>query len=304
MFIEAIEGVWTTNPLQQTRFLLRDPDDITALKSSAITAVVINTAKGIDPDAPMSDLGGDPLASRADRQKTDVLEARQTVQQASMLLGNMFANARVGGAVTVHETAAIVADISRSIDHNPSVFFSVTRLKSKDEITFVHSVSVSALLIHFGRYLGLDAAIVDLLGMGGLLHDIGKVELPREILNKAGGLDERELKIMRRHPQLGYDILCKQQGMPDIVLDICQHHHERIDGRGYPDQLSDADFTVPARMAAICDVYDAVTSERPYKRTWSAGEALTWMLKRDGQFDRQLLKKFALCLTTTLGRPA
>jgi len=303
MFIEAIEGAWHDQAWQKHRFLLRGDDTVQKLKASNAGAVVINTAKGFDVNGSAGDRAVS-VESGGDRVKVDAAAALQTVQQSATLLGNVFENASVGGAVSIDEAAGIVSEISKSIDHNPSVFVSVTRLKSKDETTFVHSISVSALLIHFGHYLGLDEPTVQLLGMGGLLHDIGKLEVPSEILNKKGSLEPHEMKLMQRHADLGHQILSRQAGMPAVALDICRHHHERIDGKGYPARLSGAGFSVYARMAAICDVYDAITSVRPYKKPWSAGEALAWMLKREGQFDRRLLKKFALCLSITLARPA
>jgi putative nucleotidyltransferase with HDIG domain len=301
MFVEAIEGAWHDKTWQKHRFLLTGDAIVQRLKASSAGTVVINTARGSDVCAGARQGEAEP---DVERMKVDAAAALQTVQQSSQLLGNLFSNASVSGAVTISDAADIVGDISKSIDRNPSVFVSVTRLKSKDETTFVHSISVSALLIHFGRYLGLDEATVQLLGMGGLLHDIGKLEVPSAILNKNGSLEPHELALMRCHPDTGHRILSRQEGMPAMVLDICRHHHERIDGKGYPARLSGADFTLYARMASICDVYDAVTSARPYKKPWSAGEALAWMLKRDGQFDRRLLKKFALCLSITLARPA
>lgn len=303
MFVEAIEGAWHDETWQRHRFLLKGEAIVQRLRASRAGTVVINTARGSDVDEGAFASQSALVETASDRLKAEAAAAHQTVQQSSQLLGSIFENASVGSAVSLSEVADIVGEISKSIDRNPSVFVSVTRLKSKDETTFVHSISVSALLIHFGHYLGLDEATVQLLGMSGLLHDIGKLEVPSAILNKNGSLDPDELALMRRHPETGYQILSRQEGMPPMVLDICRHHHERIDGKGYPARLSGSSFSGFARMAAICDVYDAITSARPYKKPWSAGEALAWMLKRDGQFDRRLLKKFALCLSLTLAKP-
>ena len=301
MFVEDMEGAWDSNPLQKRRLLLNGAA-AQQLRASGVSGVVINTAKGIDA---FSTVVADSCAANAGlaaRLKLDASAAVQTVQQSSALLGDMFVSAAAGGAISFDGTAHITAEISKSIDHNPSMFISVTRLKSKDEATFVHSVAVGALMIHFGRYLRLDEATVQLLGVAGLLHDVGKIEVPAAILNKQGTLDEAEMRVMRDHPVLGHTILLRQEGMPEMVLDICRHHHERVDGKGYPEKLSGGRLSLPARLAAICDVYDAVTSVRPYKKPWTASEALSWMLRRDDQFDHKLLKKFILCLTATLPR--
>lgn len=300
MFIEAVEAAWHGNPLQKRRFLLTSASAVQELKGSNAGTVVINTSKGIDV-GPTSRPEGN--AEAAKRRKLEAAAARQTVQHSSALLGNVFQNVGVGDAVSLDDSASIVTEISASLDQNPSVFISVTRLKSKDETTFVHSIAVSALMIHFGRYLGLDEETVKLLGIAGLLHDVGKIEIPGAILNKSGALDTAEMQMMRDHPALGHKILSRQPDMPEMVLDICLHHHEWVDGRGYPERLSGSKLSFFARLAAICDVYDAVTSNRPYKKPWTAGEALAWMLKRDGQFDRKLLKKFALCLAVASPGP-
>ncbi|WFR99724.1 HD-GYP domain-containing protein [Rhizobium tumorigenes] len=293
MFIEDMEGGWASNPLQKRRFVL-DAVAARQLRSSNVSGVVINTARGADLlSSPASDCrhggGGEACLQQA---AAAVLTVRQSVTQ----LKDLFSLAASDGPVSVDQTKAIASAISRSVDDNPAVFISVTRLKDKDEATFVHSVAVSALMIHFGRYLRLDEPTVELLGVAGLLHDIGKIKVPRSILCKQGVLDEAETRVMRDHPMLGYDILTQQEDMQAMVTDICRHHHERVDGKGYPDKLSGRSLTYFSRLAAICDVYDAVTSTRPYRKPWSSGEALKWMIKRDGHFDRQLLKKFILCL--------
>ncbi len=296
MFVEDMEGGWASNPLQRRRFLL-DALGMKQLKSSDVGAVVINTAKGADVQSTSS------VPGRCfDREEGSLRQAdatAQTVRQSVVRLHGLFSSAAGGGTVSVDETTAIASAISQSIDDNPALFISVTRLKNKDEATFVHSVAVSALMIHFGRYLRLDEGTVELLGVAGLLHDIGKIEVPRAILSKAGRLNDAETRVMRDHPALGYDILIRQEDMHEMVTDICRHHHERIDGRGYPDKLSGRSLSTFARLAAICDVYDAITSIRPYRKPWSSAEALQWMTKRDGHFDPQLLRKFILCLAVS-----
>ncbi len=296
MFIEDMEGSWASNPLQKRRFVL-DAVAARQLRSSKVSGVVINTARGADlSSAPASDSRHGGAGEICLQQAA---AAMQTVRQSVTQLKDLFSSAASDGPVSVDQTKAIASAISKSVDDNPAVFISVTRLKDKDEATFVHSVAVSALMIHFGRYLRLDEATVELLGVAGLLHDIGKIKVPRSILCKPGVLDEAETRVMRDHPMLGYDILTQQEDMQAMVTDICRHHHERVDGKGYPDKLSGRSLTYFSRLAAICDVYDAVTSVRPYRKPWSSSEALKWMIKRDGHFDRQLLNKFILCLAVS-----
>ncbi|WP_029873239.1 HD-GYP domain-containing protein [Rhizobium leguminosarum] len=286
MFVEAIEGAWQDPFLSKRRFLLRREADALKLRKSGIEGVIINTSRGLDIDG----LPGGNI-------EIDTQAARETIQKSVQVLESVFGRLQHGDGISVDQVAPVISSVSKSMDDNPTVFLSVTRLKSKDEVTFLHSLSVSALMILFGRHLGLDEATVQTLGTAGLLHDVGKLEIPLEILNKEGRLDENEIKMIRDHPEKGHTILSRQEGMSEIVLDVCLNHHERIDGKGYPRRLSETQVSFHARLAAICDVYDAVTSVRPYKAPWNASQALKWMLGSKGQFDRRLLKKFALCLS-------
>lgn len=301
MFIEAVEGVWQDSFLRRRRFFLRGETEARKLKSSGVEFLVINATKGVDVSggAATETDGKSAEAALRERAIADSNAARQTIQQSTQSLTRVFDEVKAGSAVSLDEVAPVISDISESIDRNPAVFISITRLKSKDEATFQHSISVSALMIHFGRYLRLDETTVKLLGIAGLLHDVGKLEIPPEILMKKGRLDDSEVKAIRDHPTIGYAILSRQEGMPEIVLDVCRNHHERMDGKGYPGMLAGKNISLHARIAAICDVYDAVTSVRPYKRPWTAAEALRWMFQSEGHFDLKLLRKFVLCLAVS-----
>ena len=290
MFVEAIEGTWQDPLLSKRRFMLRREADAQKLRKCGIEGVVINTTKGLD-------IGGLPGGDIV----IDIKAARETIQKSMQVLEGVFDRLQNGDTITVDQVEPVISSVSKSMDENPSVFLSVTRLKSKDEVTYLHSISVSALMILFGRHLGFDEAVVQMLGTAGLLHDVGKLEIPLEVLNKEGRLTEDEISMIRDHPVKGHAILSRQEGMSEIVLDVCLNHHERIDGKGYPHRLSGSQVSLHARVAAICDVYDALTSTRPYRAPWSAGKALKWMLSSEGHFDRRLLKKFALCLSVSSG---
>lgn len=147
-------------------------------------------------------------------------------------------------------------------------------------------------MVHLGRSIRADENTIQLLGMGGLLHDVGKVKTPLSILNKASRLTGPEMALVRQHPVQGYELLSRQGDIPDVVLDICMHHHERLDGKGYPKGLSGGEITLPVRIASICDVYDALTSTRPYKQAWAPRDAAEFMFKQKDQFDQTLLRCF------------
>ncbi len=291
MFIESLEGSWLNTPLAGRRFLLESETDARTLKHSNVSGVFINTAKGLDASPHPAPPARAPRTSYAATEKQKAAIAK-ILNEATALLKGIFDDAQAGGDVTVAAVAPIITQIASSTEHNADILLSMTRLKSKDETTFLHSIAVSALMIRFGRYLKLDKETVSALGMAGLLHDIGKLAVPGDVLQKESTLTESEMTLMRMHPVQGHSMLARQADMPAIVLDVCLHHHERMDGRGYPYGLVGEAISVPARMAAICDVYDAITSARPYKKAWTTGEAIAWMLERKGYFDRPLLLQF------------
>lgn len=301
MFIEAVEGSLVNRHIAtQHRFLLRHEELMRQLKSSGAETIVINTSKGNDiDDKSQSGATGPVLPGHSSESISAVTRAARS---AADTVSETFAVAQAGGTVSLKAVSDAGSKIADAVESHPAIFIGVTRLKSKDETTFMHSVSVSGLMTHFGYYLGMDRNTVDLLGISGLLHDIGKVEIPSAILNKAEGLSAGEREIINQHTAFGRDILSRTDEMPDMVIDVCFNHHERMDGGGYPSGRSGKDISLYARIAAICDVYDAVTSVRPYKKPWTANDALTWMLRREGHFDTQLLKKFALCISASLPR--
>lgn len=199
----------------------------------------------------------------------------------------------MGRAVDADGAQNLVAEISDSVTRNPGALISLARLKTADDYTFMHSVAVCALMVALARQLNLDDEQTRLAGMAGLLHDMGKAAIPLAILNKPGKLTDHEFDVIRSHPVEGYHILREGGNLPDAVLDACLHHHEKIDGSGYPDRLSGATISEIARMAAICDVYDAVTSDRPYKRGWDPAGSLQRMAEwTKDHFDSRLFHAF------------
>jgi HD-GYP domain-containing protein (c-di-GMP phosphodiesterase class II) len=301
MFVEDLEGAWNDNPFSSRRFLLETSDQLRKLKQSKINAIIINTALGIDVSgAQASTPKTGSQASRAAPPAPQLAErveiASQIIAQSETVVEELFRNVRSGGAITVEQAKPVVEQISQSMRSDPVVFLSVSRLKSKDETTFLHSIAVSALMVQFGRYLKLDEDLVQLLGISGLVHDIGKMSIPDDILCKEGKLTEGEFKQMRGHPALGHAILSSQGNMPEIVLEVCLNHHEQLDGKGYPNGLAGNELSLPVRISTICDVYEAVTSVRPYKKPWKQSDAFAWMLDRQGHFDRPLLREFIASL--------
>lgn len=304
MYVHAVAGGWIASPFWRKQLVLADARDVAKLIDSGVAEIVIDTDKGVGPlgtpraaslaavDTPPTTEQPAAPARRVRRRALSELDrARATVEQSRAAMMQMFADARMGHAVDTDALHPLADAIADSVARDATALITVTRLRSKDEYTWLHSLAVGALLIGFGRHLGLPEESLRDLGLAGLLHDIGKMTVPSAVLEKSDRLDPAELAVVRHHPEKGHRLLLAG-AVPEVVRDVCLHHHERVDGRGYPCGLGGADLSLAARMAAVCDVYDAVTSVRPYKKPWLPGDALARMLSWEGHFDPELLASF------------
>ncbi|HWW59350.1 MAG TPA: HD-GYP domain-containing protein, partial [Sphingopyxis sp.] len=242
----------------------------------------------IPPPAVPREAGSQRSGYNAERRR-----AGKLVDRSGKAVLAMFEDARLGRAVAARRMVPLARSIGASIERDAKALINLVRLKRKDEYTYLHSVAVAALMMNFARHLGLDDPVVEDLGVAGLLHDVGKVAVPGAILNKSGSLSDREWRAVREHPLAGHRLLSKSPDVPDAALEVCLRHHEKVDGTGYPGRVAGEALSLFARIGAICDVYDAVTSDRPYKRAWTPVEALTEMQKWPGHFDPKLLERFA-----------
>jgi HD-GYP domain-containing protein (c-di-GMP phosphodiesterase class II) len=179
---------------------------------------------------------------------------------------------------------------------NPGALISLARLKTADDYTYMHSVAVCALMIALARQLQLSDEETRDAGMAGLLHDLGKAMIPMQILNKPGKLTEAEFNVIKTHPEEGYKLLLSGAGISEMTKDVCLHHHEKMDGSGYPKGLNAEAMSLYAKMGAVCDVYDAITSNRPYKAGWDPAESIKRMAEWQGHFDPTVFQAFVKSL--------
>ena len=298
MYVEKLDGNWLQHPFWKNAFNLVDPKDIKAIHDSGIKYAWINTSKGCDVESTPENITTEaitPESPPATKQVSleDELElARVTLEKAREKTLSMFQEARMGNSIKIAEAASLVEEISQSVARNPGAMLSLTRMKNQDNYTYLHSVAVCALMIALGKQINYQGNMQSL-GMAGLLHDVGKMAIPDKVLNKPGKLTDEEFKIIQDHPLRGWEMLKESPDVDEISLDVCLHHHERIDGKGYPDKLNASSISLEAKMGAICDVYDAITSDRCYKKGWEAGEALKKMAEwKDGHFDECIFNAF------------
>ena len=187
----------------------------------------------------------------------------------------------------------VVEDITDELVLNEDVLLNLVSLKSTSNYTYEHSVNVSVICIALGKMLGYSQNELFKLGMGGMLHDVGKTLVPKEILNKPGSLTDYEYQVMKNHPELGFDYLQQNESISPLSRIVVYSHHERVDGSGYPRRLKSDEIHEFARVAAIADVFDALTSDRIYRDKWPTYKAAEYIMNNTEQlFDYQLVKRF------------
>jgi HD-GYP domain-containing protein (c-di-GMP phosphodiesterase class II) len=191
----------------------------------------------------------------------------------------------------------LVAGLVGSIVRNPDALTWMTQLKSKDAYTAEHSLNVCILTLTFARHLGMDEVTMKEIGLGGFMHDIGKLRVPLDILNKPGKLTEGEFELMKKHPTYGRDLLNRSGGVPSSTIDIAFSHHERAVGQGYPRGIQGEAISRFARIVAIVDVYDAISSDRIYHRGLSPQDSMKRLYEwRNGSLDGELVEQFIQAL--------
>ena len=309
MYLEEFCGSWMEHPFWRNSFVITDASDIEALRASSIKEVWIDSAKGLDVTTETRAVSLAEAAALADAElaavseKTpirttsslarELMQARKICAAAKQAVEKMFDEARLGKAVSGENVKHLVTEISNSISRNPLALISLARLKTADDYTYMHSVAVCALMIALARQLGLDADATRSAGTAGLLHDLGKAMMPLDVLNKPGKLTAEEFLIIKTHPLEGHKLLHERSGVDAIALDVVLHHHEKTDGSGYPYGLKDGEISLFAKMGAVCDVYDAITSNRAYKRGWDPAESLRKMAEwANGHFDQTVFQAF------------
>jgi len=306
MHVHELCGSWMDHPFWRGAFLLDNPHDLKTILSTGIKEVWIDTSRGLDVEGGEAeeDIAAEieTTLAQADTagkmaQRIDIAqEAARAIRicaKSKQSVTSMFQEARMGKALDAEDALPIVEEISTSVMRNPDALISLARLKNKDDYTYMHSVAVCALMVSLARQLGLDEAQTRQAGLAGLLHDVGKMMIPLKILNKPGKLTDTEFEAVKSHPAQGHKILLEGKGISDVALDVCLHHHEKVDGSGYPENLTNEQISLYAKMGAVCDVYDAITSNRPYKNGWEPAESIRKMAEwSNGHFDPVIFQAF------------
>lgn len=307
MFIHDLNCGWMEHPFVHNQFKIDTPEQITAIVAHGLREVYIDTAKGRDAadarsvreikkqlDAKLVEIAADkpvpPIRYPVDE---EMVKARKAYGAANRIIGGTLLDIRFGKPIETGPAAQAVEQMTDSIFRNKDAMLSLTRLHGKDDYTFRHSVSVCALMLSFARALKLDRETIRAIGVGALLHDVGKMKIPDRILKKPGKLSNREFAIMKNHAIYGRVLLEDTPGMTQAGIDVAAQHHERSDGSGYPLGLKHDGISVYGKMAAIVDVYDAITTDNCYHQGLETPAALCKLLEWSKfHFDEKLVHAF------------
>jgi HD-GYP domain-containing protein (c-di-GMP phosphodiesterase class II) len=311
MHLHELCGSWMDHPFWRAKFVIQTDEQVRSVVNSGIKECWIDTSKGLDVEGGLSE---EEVAEQVERELEHAAtaplplidlpplmrppeidehqRAAMLVRQSKQKVISLFREARMGKAIDAESCLPLVDEITASVTRNPGALVSIARLKTRDEYTYMHSVAVCALMVALGRQLRLPEDQIREAGLAGMLHDMGKALMPLGVLNKPGRLTDEEFAIMKAHPVKGHELLVEGRGATAMALDVCLHHHEKVDGSGYPHRLPGEKISLFAKMGAVCDVYDAITSQRPYKNAWDPGEAIRQMAQWKGHFDPVIFQAF------------
>ena len=285
----AQTGLVTTR--QQVDVLIRR--GVLTVKVDLARSKLPGIAQVISPSPAHSAGSARPAGSGEGRE----LKIRRLYQEARELQGKFIRHLKAGEPIDITPLAAVAEEMVDTMFTHGDAMLCLARIRAKDAYLMEHSMNVAILLANFGRYLGLERNVLKELTLGGLLHDVGKIMTPDEVLNKPGKLTDEEFGVMRQHVVHSYDILSNTAGITPTMLEVAANHHERLDGTGYPQRLKGDQLSLYTRMSGIVDVYDAVTADRVYKQGMQPTQAFRILLKGiDQHFDAELVTKFIKCM--------
>ena len=222
----------------------------------------------------------------------EIAFARELHQEVACHVVDLLTQVRVGKPIDLYETTNLMQGVVDSLQRNERAFSSLLHLKVMDEFAFAHSINTCIFALVLARNVKPPINL-NTMGIGALLHDIGKAFLPPELLSKEGSLTQAEWDLLRMHPKVGADIIALSRGYQEEYVDAILQHHERLDGSGYPAQLKGDAITLMGRITAIADVYDAMTTDRPYRAAFSPPIAMRWICSHAGMFfDLELVRTF------------
>lgn len=311
MFITDLNNDWIPHNNNRRRGVLRSEAVIEKIRGLGVTEVYIDTGKGRDSsyavpsrdvdannEAMLQDAGSlKPVTHNRVSREEEMIVAHRIHSEAQGLVSNVLEGVKLGKAIDLNPVNELSAELLHSVLRNHNAMTCLGRIREKDNYLLEHSVNLSVLMSIFGKSIGLPVDVMQQTVVGALLHDIGKILTPDEVLHKPGKLDEEEFRVMKQHVVHSRDLLRNTEGISELTILTAAQHHERMDGSGYPDGLKGEEISQYGRMVAITDVYDAITSDRVYHKGMTPSQGLKKLLEwSDSHLDRNLVHHFIRCI--------
>ena len=299
MFVSKLDRDWLDTPFIMQGFLIEDPDDIDIV-AEYCEYVWVDSKQSKRASASSSNVGSAKRPSIGDTSweaKVSIQDenrrAYKAFRKSRSVVKGFLDEIRLGGALNAESAKQTVDDCVQSVLRHPDALLWMTKIREKQEYTSDHCLNVCVLAIAFGRHLGMDDEELQKVGLCGLLHDIGKMRVPVEIVEKPGRLTPKEMSLMKAHTVHGRNLLLSARSLYTGTIDVAYSHHERMDGEGYPRKLKASGISRYARIITIVDAYDAMTAERCYSAARTSTEALKIIYADRGtHFDPDLALEF------------
>ncbi|RLU00695.1 HD-GYP domain-containing protein [Ketobacter sp.] len=299
MHVSELDRPWLDAPFVFQGFPVHDEDDLLALKNICEFVYIDVLKSGMTPDVRSAMLGRNKpkqytITTPVEK---EIQQANKHYQKAYGEVENILDSAYRDGRIDTTEIRKLIKECVDSIERNPSAMMWLTRIKNVDKYTAEHCLNVGILAIALGRHVGVGRKHMELLGLCGMLHDVGKMKVDQTILNKPSRLTDKEFEHMKLHVVFGREILVEDKTLPNEVIGAAYNHHERLDGKGYPLGMDASALNFYTKVVTIVDAYDAITSQRCYSKGNTSATALKILYENSGsQFDPKLVVKFIECI--------
>jgi len=229
--------------------------------------------------------------------QAELPQAKQIFNRTLRTAQRIMENFKNSGEADIQAGSSAVEDIVNSVSRNANALLAITKLRTQDNYTFLHCINVATAAVIFAKHIGYEGSGLHTIGLAGFFHDLGKMEVPLEILNSPRRLTPEEFSVMRSHPTIGYEHLRKIPDLSNLVIRGALEHHERINGKGYPDGKKGDEISPAGKILAIVDVYDALSSRRVYKEPMAPHSALGLLYGMRGEdFVPELVERFIQCI--------
>jgi HD-GYP domain-containing protein (c-di-GMP phosphodiesterase class II) len=311
VYISELDRPWTETPFMFQGFVLKDDKQLEILKKHCKKVTIDleygpdlqdvklqkRTATGPKPPSVLESIKTKVKYEEKASVDVEMPVARAATRKTEVVLKDIFTTVQAGKALDAPRVKEAVTSMTDSVVRNPDAMLLLAKMKQKGEHTLDRALGVSIYMITFGRFLQLPRDQLDLLGMLGLLQDIGKTRVPEDVLTKKNPLSNVEMTVCKSHVGHSVDILKETPGLPAELPALSALHHERYDGSGYPKGLKGPQIGLFGSIAGLVDCFDALTHPRPYGEALAPSNALNMLYNgRDTQFDRPLVEQFIQCI--------